>query len=107
MAVRLTERNPGAKVGGSDPSMESVMGKRAVAAVLLLLAAGPLLFLSSCSSSTAPSTSSLAVTGTVPPVGQTSQLSAKATLANGTIQDVTATATWSSSNTAVATVTVT
>jgi hypothetical protein len=81
------------------------MGKSAVTAVLLLLAVGSLVC--ACSNSTAPSTSSLAVTGTVPPVGQTSQLSAKATLANGTIQDVTATATWSSSNTAVATVTVT
>jgi hypothetical protein len=50
-------------------------------------------------------TSSIAVTGAVPVAGQTSQLDAKATLANGTIQDVTATATWTSSNTAIATVT--
>jgi trimeric autotransporter adhesin len=57
------------------------------------------------SSPTAPSTSSIAVTGTVPSVGQTSQLDAKATLSNGTSQDVTAQATWSSSNTAIATVT--
>jgi hypothetical protein len=41
----------------------------------------------------------------VPSVGQTSQLRAKVTLSNGTSQDVTAQATWSSSNTTVATVT--
>jgi hypothetical protein len=49
--------------------------------------------------------SSVTVTGTVPAVGQMSQLAAKATLSNGTSQDVTTQATWSSSNTAVATVT--
>ena len=56
---------------------------------------------------TVPSTrtSSIAVTGTVPAAGQTSQLTATATLSNGTMQDVTTQATWSSSSTDAATVT--
>jgi Big-like domain-containing protein len=54
---------------------------------------------------TAPATSSVAVTGTVPDVGQTSQLAAKAILSNGASQDVTGQARWSSSNAEVATVT--
>jgi hypothetical protein len=69
--------------------------------VLLVIAA------SACSSPTRPSTPStisIFVTGTEPAVGQTSQLTAKAILSNGT-QDVTTQATWSSSNSAVATVT--
>jgi hypothetical protein len=71
------------------------------ACVVLLLISG-----SACHSNpVAPSSSSIAVTGTVPAVGQTSQLDAKATLSNGTVQDVTAVATWSSSNIAVASVT--
>jgi hypothetical protein len=43
----------------------------------------------------------------VPGIGQTSQLTAKAKLSNGTTQDVTAQATWQSSNTTVATVSAT
>jgi hypothetical protein len=71
------------------------------ACVVLLLISG-----SGCHSNpVAPSSSSITVTGTVPSVGQTSQLDAKATLTNGTSQDVTTLATWSSSNTAVASVT--
>jgi hypothetical protein len=54
---------------------------------------------------TAPTASSLTVTGTVPDVGRTSQLTARIASSNGTSQDVTTQATWSSSNTAVATVT--
>ena len=74
------------------------MFKRACV-VLALIAA------SACNSPSipTPTTSSVAVTGTVPVVGQTSQFTAKATLSNGTVQDVTAT--WASSNTAIATVT--
>jgi hypothetical protein len=78
---------------------------RPVDPVLLLAALGAMFSACSHSSPTAPSTSSITVTGTVPAVGQTSQLTAKATLSNGTIQDVTALSTWSSSNPAVATVT--
>jgi len=77
---------------------------RTVAAVVLLTALGAAF--SACSNSpTAPSTSSISVTGTIPAVGQTSELTAKATLSNGTTQDVTTQAMWSSSNTIVATVT--
>jgi hypothetical protein len=76
---------------------------RTVASVVVLAAFG--VALSACSRSpTAPTTSSIAITGTVPAVGQTSQLTAKATLSNGATQDVTIQATWSSSNTAVASV---
>jgi hypothetical protein len=82
------------------------MQKRVAAAVVPLVLG---VLFSECSSSpaapTTPTTSSIAITGTVPAVGQTSQLDAKATLSNGTSQDVTTTATWSSSNTAVATIT--
>jgi hypothetical protein len=75
------------------------MFKRACV-VLALVAA------SACNSPSipTPTTSSVAVTGTVDG-GQTSQFTAKATLSNGTVQDVTATATWASSDTAIATVT--
>jgi hypothetical protein len=60
---------------------------------------------SACSHSPTAPSRSVSVKGSVPAVGQTSQLTAKATLSNGTTQDVTAQATWSSSNTATATVT--
>jgi uncharacterized protein YjdB len=57
------------------------------------------------SSSTSPTTvSSLAVAGTAPAVGATSQFTATATLMDGTTQDVTSLATWSSSNSSEATV---
>src|ERR1051326_7776295 len=48
--------------------------------------------------------SAIVVTGLVPGVGGSSQFAASAALAGGTTQDVTSTATWSSSNSAVATV---
>ena len=77
------------------------LGFPALSAILVIVGA----LLSACHSPTTPTTtSSIAVTGTVPAVGQTSQLLAKATLSNGTSQDVTTQATWSSSNTAIATV---
>src|SRR5579872_6709753 len=81
------------------------MSPRVISASVLL-ASG--LLVASCSSSPTSSsstnTSSITITGTVPPVGQSSQLTATATLANGTTQNVTTQASWSSSNTAVATV---
>lgn len=63
----------------------------------------------SSSTPTTPTTvtvTSVSVTGTanLTSKGQTSQLTATATLSNGTQQSVTASATWQSSNTAVATV---
>jgi hypothetical protein len=48
---------------------------------------------------------SIAVTGVAPKVGQTAPFIATATLPDGTTQVVTSQATWSSSNTVVATVT--
>jgi hypothetical protein len=88
----------------SPSSKGNLMDTRIVTAVGFSVAFGA--GFSACSSSpTAPSTSSITVTGSVPAVGQTSQLTAKAILSNGTLQDVTTQAMWSSSNTAVATVT--
>lgn len=52
-----------------------------------------------------PTTVSVTVTGMVGPIGRANQFTARATLSNGTVQDVTATAIWTSSNPAVATVT--
>jgi Bacterial Ig-like domain (group 2) len=58
------------------------------------------------SSPTAPSFTAVAITGngSLTSVGQTSQLTATATLSDGTMQNVTTTATWQSSSPAVATV---
>ena len=75
--------------------------------VISIVCALPLVIAASAcgGSSTSPTTvSSIAVTGTVPTVGATSQFTATATMSNGTTQDVTSTATWTSSNTADATV---
>jgi len=73
-------------------------GSSTVAALLVA-------FSVSCSSSTSPgSIASVAVAGTPPAVGGTSQFTATATLADGTTQDVTTLATWSSSNSSDATV---
>lgn len=62
--------------------------------------------LAGCSSSSAPTLSSIAVTPGTASVaaGLTQQFKAVATFSNNSTQDVTATATWSSSNTSVATV---
>jgi hypothetical protein len=86
-----------------ESSKGTWVGKRAVAAVVLLTVGA---LLSACSSNpAAPTTSTITIAGAVPPVGQTSQLTATATLSNGTSQNVTTQATWSSSNPAVATIT--
>jgi hypothetical protein len=52
----------------------------------------------------APSLSAVAITGTAPMVGGTAQFSAAATLTDGTSQPVTTQAAWSSSNPAIASV---
>jgi hypothetical protein len=58
-----------------------------------------------CGSSTTPSTvTSIAVNGTTPAIGASSQFTATASMSDGTTQDVTSLATWQSSNTAGATV---
>jgi uncharacterized protein YjdB len=54
--------------------------------------------------SSASTVSSIAVAGTPPAIGGTSQFTATATLSTGTTQDVTSLATWTSSNTGTATV---
>ena len=75
-----------------------LMSSLAMAAVLALFAVG-------CDSSTSPSTvSTVAINGTPPLVGATSQFSAMATFADGTTLDVTSMSTWVSSNTAEAVV---
>lgn len=57
------------------------------------------------SSSTAPSAvNTVTVTGAAPAVGATAQYSAVANLSNGSTEDVTTSATWTSSNPGVATV---
>jgi hypothetical protein len=77
---------------------------RRVAARVLVVGLGALL--SGCSNGNPfVPTSSILVSGKAPIAGQTSQLDAQATLSNGTIRDVTTTATWASSNTDIATVT--
>jgi Bacterial Ig-like domain (group 2) len=63
-------------------------------------------FAAACSSSPTSSTTiaSIAITGSAPTVGSTSQLTATATMSNGTTQDVTSSATWVSGDAAIATV---
>ena len=56
------------------------------------------------STTPSPTVASIAVTGTAPAVGATSQFTAMAIMTNGSAQDVTTTATWTTSNTADATV---
>jgi hypothetical protein len=56
------------------------------------------------STPTAPSPVTMVVTGTVPTIGQSSQLTATITLSDGNKQDVTSQATWASSSPATATV---
>lgn len=54
--------------------------------------------------STTPTVNGVAVSGTAPNVGSTSQFAATASFSNNTTQTVTSSATWASSNTSVATV---
>jgi uncharacterized protein YjdB len=69
------------------------------AALLGGLAAG------ACGTATSPTTvSSVAVTGTAPTLGAAAQYAAVATMGDGTTQVVTSSATWTSSNTGIATV---
>ena len=73
-----------------------------VAAMAVLLAVGA----AACGSSpTVPATvTTVAVTGSVPVVGSSSQFTATATMSNGTTLDVTSSSTWSSSDSSIATV---
>jgi uncharacterized protein YjdB len=75
---------------------------------ILMFAVLTAVSVAACGSSTTPSTvSAITVTGGVPSVGTTSQLTATAVLSDNTTQDVTSTSTWSSSNTSIATVSAT
>jgi uncharacterized protein YjdB len=81
-----------------------MIGRKSMQARLvssITIAAVLALFAVACGSSTSPSTvSTVAITGTPPIVGATSQFSAMATLSDGTTLDVTNVSTWASSNTA-------
>lgn len=96
---------PAAPAGAASAPLEALMIRwtRSLAIVVALVG-----FSAAChSSTTSPSTvSSLSVTGTAPSVSAspTSQFKATATMSDGTTQDVTSLAVWSSSNTADATV---
>ena len=66
---------------------------------------GMALFAVGCSNSTSPTTvSSVTVTGTAPAVGATSQFTATATMGDGTTQNVTSQAAWTTSNASIASV---
>lgn len=72
---------------------------------VVLVAFGLCILSAACGSATAPSTvSSVTVTGAAPPVGTSSQYAAVANMSNGTTEVVTTTATWTSSNPGIATV---
>jgi hypothetical protein len=67
---------------------------------VLLFAVGLGLAIAACSDTPSSPTgvSTITVTGLVPAVGGTAQFTATATLSGGTTQDVTSSATWTSSN---------
>jgi hypothetical protein len=83
---------------------ETLMARRLTT---LALACALGVALTGCSTSPSTATTSVTVTGPTLEVGATGQFKATATLSDGTKQDVTAVSTWSSSNTAIATVTAT
>jgi len=81
-------------------------GARAMSLALVVVAGGFLT--TACGSSTAPSTvNTVTVTGAAPAVGATAQYSATANLSNGSTENVTTTASWTSSAPDVATVSAT
>ena len=72
---------------------------------VVLVAIGLCILAAACGTATSPSAvSSVTVTGTPPAVGTSSQYAAVANLSNGSTEVVTTTATWTSSNPDVATV---
>ncbi len=80
---------------------------RQIASFALALAV--VMFTVACSGSPVISTTvaTLSITGAAPAVGGKSQFSAQAVLPDGTVENVTSTATWQSANTAIATVSTT
>jgi hypothetical protein len=88
-----------------------VLAPRAIPALRIVIALGLVGALTSCGSQSSSPTSvanptvtvsSVSVSGTAPVVGANTQFAATATLSNGTTSSVSAQATWSSSNTAIA-----
>jgi hypothetical protein len=72
---------------------------------LLTLLLGATLLTAACGSSTSPSSlASITITGVAPAAGGVTQLTATGVLSDGTTQDVTSSATWTSSDTTVVTV---
>src|SRR3954471_23965752 len=72
---------------------------------VVLVAIGVCILAAACGTATSPSVvSSVTVTGAAPAVGTSSQYAAVASLSNGSTEVVTTTATWTSSNPDVATV---
>ena len=73
---------------------------------VVLVAVGLCILAAACGTATSPSVvSSVTVTGAAPAVGASSQYAAVANMSNGTSEVVTTTATWTSSNADIATVT--
>lgn len=86
------------------PTTHYYMSMKAI--VLSLVVISLSVAASACGSSTSPSTvSTVSVTGAPPVVGASSQYTATATMSNGTTEVVTSTATWTSSDATIATVT--
>lgn len=78
------------------------MSMRSVLIASLVLTLG--LWAAACGSPTSATTvSAITISGTPPTVGTTAQFAATATVSGG-VEDVTTTATWTSSNTTIATV---
>jgi hypothetical protein len=72
---------------------------------VLAILCGAALLAGACSSSTSPtSVTSVTVTGVAPAIGATAQFTATATMGDGTTQNVTSQATWTTSNAGIATV---
>jgi len=89
------------------PALRGPMRVRLVTLFAIIL--GAALFSTACgSTTTAPSAlASISVAGAAPVIGAVSQLTATGTLADGNTEDVTATASWTSSDPSVATVSAT
>ncbi len=77
---------------------------RTLGTVVMLIGLAASSFACSKSATTPTTVSSVAVSGTAPALGATSQFTAMATMSDGTTQDVTSQATWTSTNAADATV---
>jgi len=86
-------------INGNTRKSGQLVSSIGIAALLIAFTIG-------CGSSATSATtiSSVAVAGTAPAVGATAQFTATATLMDGTTQDVTTLATWSSSNSSDASV---